>query len=179
MTRLMIAALILGLAAFADDAKPPSPAPKPTAKKKKPKKKPSDPVQEAANQIPKQEAPDLKQLTPAEKKLDQGLIEWVRAYKKDGETGAKDYAAKHSMALEEGGQAVKIIGNFDAASAAEKVPALAAKVKEWGGTVRTNFENSVYVVIPVKAVSQLAELDDVWSMSLELPTTQPLKKPER
>jgi hypothetical protein len=188
MTKLTIAALALGLALAqqqpappppaAGETKPVPPSSKPKKAPKKKKKKPADPVQDAASQIPKQEAPELKQLTAAEKKLDQGLIEWVRAYKKDGETGAKDYAAKHAMALEEGGMGVKILGNFDPASAAARMPALAAKVKELGGTVRTSFENSVFVVIPVKAVAQLAELDDVWSMSLELPTNQPLK-PER
>lgn len=154
---------------------PPAAPAKPTTKKKM-RKKTTATAQNTAPHFDGSQLPPARNLTPAEQKLDDVLIEWVRAYKSGGDEAAKGFAASKSIKLENNGLWVKLTGNFDAAGANEKMPPLLSAIKDLGGTVRTTFENRVYVLLSPKAVAQLAESETVWSMAVDVVTTRPLTK---
>jgi hypothetical protein len=140
------------------------------------KKKPESTVNDAAARIDPSQLPSGRQLTSAEQKLDEVLIDWVRAYKEGGGPAANRYAEKKSIKLEDDKMWVKLTANFDPASSPAKMPPLVEKIKGMGGTIRTTFENQVYVLISAKAVGELAESESVWSMTAETTIAQPLSK---
>ena len=99
---------------------------------------------------------------PLREKLDAALFGLVESYAEGGSDSALAHASSSGLDFSEGRVSVRVL-----AASAQGVECLERWIREAGGSVESEFENSIFASMPVGALRAFAASESVWRVDAQ------------